>query len=101
MGDAATFWASSFGEVGPVSLTIDLGEARRVDLMKIAWEFPALSYSVFAMSEGNHWTEAFATSGNVVKTSRIPLGLTTSKIRVDMKEPSPSHGPEIWSLSSG
>jgi len=90
--DDATFWASSFGEAGPVSLTIDFGEARRVDLMKIAWEFPALSYSVFAMSEGNHWTEAFAMSGNVVKTSRIPLGLTTSKIRVDMKDPSPFHG---------
>merc|ERR1712050_119513 len=27
----------------------------------------------------------------MVKASRIPLGLTTSKIRVDMKEPSPSH----------
>lgn len=90
--DDATFWASSFGEVGPVSLTIDFGEARRVDFMKIAWEFPALSYSVFAMTEGNHWTEAFAMSGNVVKTSRIPLGLTASKIRVDMKDPSPSHG---------
>jgi len=89
--DDATFWASSFGEVGPVSFNIDLGEARRVDLMKIAWEIPALTYSVFAMSEGNHWTEAFAMSGNVVKTSRIPLGLTTSKIRVDMKDPSPSH----------
>ena len=90
--DDATFWASSFGEVGPVSFTIDFGEARRVDFMKIAWKFPALSYSVFAMSGGNHWTEAFAMSGNVVKTSRIPLGLTTSKIRVDMKDPSPSHG---------
>merc|ERR1712060_410869 len=90
--DDETFWASSFGEVGPVSLTIDLGEARRVDLMKIVWEFPALSYSVFAMSDGNHWTEAFAMSGKVVKTSRIPLGLSTSKIRVDMKAPSPSHG---------
>jgi len=31
-------------------------------------------------------------SGNVVKASRISLGLTTSKIRVDMKEPNPSHG---------
>merc|ERR1711920_502814 len=90
--DDATFWASSFGEVGPVSLTVDFGEARRVDFMKIAWEFPALSYSVFAMSEDNHWTEAFAMRGNVVKTSRIPLGLTTSKIRIDMKDPSPSHG---------
>merc|ERR1712083_504850 len=90
--DDATFWASSLGDVGPVSLTIDFGEARRVDLMKIDWEFPALSFSVLALSEGKHWTEAFAMSGNMVKASRIPLGLTTSKIRVDMKEPSPSHG---------
>merc|ERR1711920_474380 len=90
--DDATFWASSLGDVGSVSLTIDFGEARRVDLMKIDWEFPALSFSVLALSEGKHWTEAFAMSGNMVKASRIPLGLTTSKIRVDMKEPSPSHG---------
>jgi len=90
--DEATFWASSLGDVGPVSLTIDFGEARRVDLVKIDWEFPASSFSVHAMSEGKHWTEAFAMSGNVLKASRIPLGLTTSKIRVDMKEPNPSHG---------
>jgi len=89
--DDATFWASRFGEVGPVSLTIDLGEARWVDLMKIDWEFPASSYAVAIFSE-NQWTEVFAMSGNVVKASRIPLGLTASKVRLDMKGPSPSIG---------
>merc|ERR1712003_261831 len=89
--DDATFWASRFGEVGPVSLTIDLGEARRVDLLKVDWQFPASSYAVAVFSE-NQWTEVFAMSGNVVKASRIPLGLTVSKVRLDMKEPSPSIG---------
>jgi len=59
--------------------------------MKIDWEFPASSYAVAIFSE-NQWTEVFAMSGNVVKTSRIPLGLTASKVRLDMKEPSPSTG---------
>merc|ERR1712012_568417 len=40
----------------------------------------------------NQWTEVFAMSGNVVKASRIPLGLTASKVRLDMKGPSPSIG---------
>merc|ERR1719150_1208467 len=92
--DDATFWASRFGEVGPVSLTIDLGEARWVDLMKIDWEFPASSYIVAIFSE-NQWTEVFAMSGNVVQASRIPLGLTASKVRLGMKGPSPSIGAAL------
>merc|ERR1719282_2000927 len=97
--DDATFWASSFGELGPVSLTIDLGEARHVDLLKVGWEFPASSYAVAVFSE-NQWTEVFAMSGNVVKSSRIPLGLTASKVRLDMKEPSPASDQPAYGINS-
>lgn len=89
--DDTTFWASRLGDAGPVALTIDLGEARNIDLVKIVWEFPAQSFAVSVSSEGAEWTEVFATSVNIVQESRIPLSLTASKIRVDMKGPHP-HG---------
>merc|ERR1712117_427493 len=85
----ATFWASRPGDTGPVALTIDLGEVRNLNLVKISWEFPAQSIAVSAASDGSEWTEVFATSANVVSESRIPLNLAASKVRVDMKGPPP------------
>merc|ERR1719251_309518 len=65
--DDATFWASRPGDAGPVSLTIDLGEARNINIVKILWEFPAQSFAVSVSSDGSEWTEVFATSVNMVK----------------------------------
>ena len=90
--DDATFWASSPGDVGPVALTIDLGEARSIDIVKIVWEFPAQSFAVSVSSDGSDWTEVFGTNVNMVRESRIPLSLTASKLRVDMKTPHPQGG---------
>lgn len=90
--DDATFWASRPGDDRPVALTIDLGEARNINLMKIVWEFPAQSFVVSVSSGGPEWIEAFATTVNMVRESRIPLGLTASKVRVDMKKPHPLGG---------
>lgn len=85
----ATFWASRPGDTGPVALTIDLGEVRNLNLVKISWEFPAQSFAVSASSDGSEWTEVFATSVNVVSESRIPVNLAASKVRVDMNGPPP------------
>jgi len=89
--DDTTFWASRPGVSGPVALTIDFGEARSIDLLKIVWEFPAQSFAV-SVSLGDSWTEVFATAVNMVRVSRIPLGLMASKVRVDMKKPHPLAG---------
>jgi len=89
--DDATFWASKPGDIGPVALTVDLGEARTVDLLKIVWEFPPEAFAVSVSPDGSEWTEIFATTVNMVQVSRIPLGLTASKVRVDMKKPHPLH----------
>merc|ERR1719330_2299655 len=91
--DDATFWASKPGDAGPVALTIDLGEARSVNLLKIVWEFPAQAFAVSVSPDGLEWTEIFATTVNMLQVNRIPLGLTASKVRVDMKLPHPLHKP--------
>merc|ERR1719367_2062831 len=44
--DDETFWASRPGESEPVALTIELGDARSIDLMRISWQFPAESFVV-------------------------------------------------------
>lgn len=83
-GDDATFWASSPGEAGAVSLTLDLGESRSLDLMKISWEFPAQSFAVSASLDGQTWNEVFSTSVNVVGVSHIPLNIAAKSVRVEM-----------------
>merc|ERR1719330_1008673 len=102
--DDATFWASNPGDVGPVALTIDLGEARSVDLLKIVWEFPAQAFDVSVSPDGLEWTEVFGTTVNMVLVSRIPPGLTASKVRVDMKKPHPLHktasGQPVFGIKS-
>lgn len=90
--DDTTFWASRPGVVGPIALTIDFGEARSIDLLKIVWEFPAQSFAVSVSVGDSEWTEVFATAVNMVRVSRIPLGLMASKVRVDMKKPHPLAG---------
>lgn len=90
--DDTTFWASRPGVVGPIALTIDFGEARSIDLLKILWEFPAQSFAVSVAVGDSEWTEVFATVVNMVRVSRIPLGLMASKVRVDMKKPHPLAG---------
>merc|ERR1719512_246013 len=91
--DDATFWASRPGESEPVTLTIDLGEAQRIDLMKISWQFPAESFVISVSVDGKDWTEVLSTAVNMLKVNRIPLGQTTaSRIRVEMRRPHPLDG---------
>jgi len=102
--DDATFWASKPGDAGPVALTIDLGEARSINILKIVWEFPAQAFAVSVSPDGLQWTEIFATTVNMVRVNRIPLGLTASKVRVDMKKPHPLHetaaGRPVYGIKS-
>merc|ERR1712129_260834 len=91
--DASTFWASKSGQSGPVVLTVDLGEVRSMSLMKIAWEFPAQSFAVSVSADGQAWHEVFATSDNMLKATRIPLGLIAARsVRVEMRKSFPSVG---------
>jgi len=85
--DDTTFWASKLGDVGPAAFTIDIGEARHINSVKIAWESIAQSFSVSVSSDGTRWTEVFATTVNVEKASDVPIGLTAGKIRIDMSKP--------------
>merc|ERR1712228_720739 len=85
-GDDATFWASSPGEAGAVSLTIDLGETRSLDLMRISWEFPAQSFAISASPDGRDWSEVFSTSVNMVNVNHIPLNIAAKSVRVEMKQ---------------
>jgi len=86
--DVATFWASKPGEVGPVDITLDLGERRNINHMKIAWEFPAQSFAVSVSVDGERWTEVYATDTSMVEMSHIPLSAVAArKVRVEMRTP--------------
>ena len=88
-----SFWASKFDEAGPVALTVDLGTERHLQTLKIAWEFPAKAFSVSLSTDGDHWTESFATTVNMLRETTINLaGKRASKVRLAMQEAHPFLG---------
>jgi len=91
--DDLSFWASKPDEAGPVEFTIDLGEERNVNLLKITWEYPPQAFSVSSSADGQHWVQAFTTDVNMESTTRIPLKLTlASKVKVVMRAPHALYG---------
>ena len=87
-GQMNTFWASKFDDTAePVEFLIDLGGIFNVDHMEIFWEFPARAFSVLLSSDGEHFSEVFATSANVVATSHLSVGgKSARKVRIIMTE---------------
>ena len=87
-GQMNTFWASKFDDTAePVEFSIDLGGIFNVEHMEIFWEFPARAFSVLLSSDGEHFTEVFATSANVVPTSYLSVGgKSARKVRIIMTE---------------
>ena len=91
--DEATYWASKFDESGPVELSIDLGSMRRLESIKISWEFPAKAFAVSVSGDGEHWSEAFVTSANIDNSTAIALGgQHASKVKLVMLEAHPLYG---------
>jgi len=91
--DDLSFWASKPDEAGPVEFTIDLGEERSVNLVKITWKYPPMAFSVSSSTDGEHWVQAFTTDVNMESTTRIPLDSTlASKVKVVMREPHVLYG---------
>lgn len=86
--DEGSFWASRPDEASPVEFTVDLGERRSVNLLKITWEYPPQAFSVSSSADGEHWEQAFTTDVNMESVTRIPLRQTlASKIKVVMRQP--------------
>jgi hypothetical protein len=85
---AATFWASKFDDTkDPVEYVIDFGEVQKLHSVELSWEFPARAFSVSLSTDGDHFTEAFATDANVLKSSQVMLGSTPArKMRIVMYE---------------
>jgi len=86
-GSSSTFWASPFNPTGPVTITVDLGDEKRVSEVAVNWEFPAKAFTVSVSMDGVKWTEVYATDSNVLGTSIISLGaVPAARVRVVMKE---------------
>jgi hypothetical protein len=95
----ATIWCREFratlstgasgalGSHDPVVLTLDFGEARRLQRVEILWEFPAKSFSISLSTDGMSWTEVYATDLNSLMTSSVNLGHQPArKLRLTMRE---------------
>lgn len=86
-GSSSTFWASALDPDGPVTMTIDLGSARKLSAAEVLWEFPAKAFTISVSTDGIKWSEVYATDSNVLTSTSVPLGsITASKVRVVMHE---------------
>lgn len=83
---AATFWASKYDVVGPVSFTADLGKTARANELEVAWAFPPKSFAVHVSPDGSSFVEVYSTDSNVLSTSVVPLMAGARFIKVIMSE---------------
>merc|ERR1719384_3026372 len=102
---AATYWASKFDEDSPIVFSLDFGEQSSASSLKIVWAYPPMSFSVETSADGSTWAEVFATTVNMEKITRIPLGLSAvSGVRVVMHAPHPVYGKlsghSVYGISS-
>jgi hypothetical protein len=79
--------ASALDPTGPVTITTDLGDQKKLRAVDIGWEFPAKSFTVGVSTDGVKWSEVYATDTNVLSSVSIPLGsVSASRVRVVMHE---------------
>ena len=90
----ASFWASKLGETRePVTLTVDLGVVASIVSVGIDWEFPAQAFAISTSTDGEHFSEAFATDSNVLASTTASLGgAVATKLQITMHRPHPTHG---------
>lgn len=100
-----TFWASRPEPHSSEELSVDFGHLANVQAAEITWEYPAKSFSIFLLEDGDHWTEVFSTDVNVLNATRVSLGhRLATKAKVMMYEPHPLYaqvnGRSIFGIQS-
>jgi len=73
-GNEKTYWTSALDADGLQHFTVDFGASRTVVSAVIEWELPAMGFNLQLSTDGETWTDAFATDVNGLFTSRIYLG---------------------------
>ena len=83
-----TFWASRFDDTSDaVEFVIDFGDMHTLASLEIFWEFPAKAFSVSVSSDGEHYSEVYATEVNVLQSSKVALASASArKLRISMRE---------------
>merc|ERR1719333_2038444 len=92
-GSEKTYWVSALGADGAQELTVDFGAPRALVSAVIEWELPAMAFALQLSTDGETWTDAYATDVNGVHSTRIYLGYATaSKARLVLKKAHPVYG---------
>jgi len=92
-GGEKTYWVSALDADGAQHFTVDFGAQRTLVSAVIEWEFPAMDYSLQVSTDGETWTDAFATDVNGLFTSRIYLGYAhAAKARLVLRKAHPVYG---------
>jgi len=91
-GSGFTYWASRFGDVSPVTFTVDFGTAETIDVLEIVWATVPKSFTV-AVAEGNDFVTTFEADSNMLNVSKISFGgRVAAKLRITLRETHPIKG---------
>lgn len=100
-GDDNTRWCS--GSTGAAqSLAIDLGTAKIIGRVAIAWRPDAYpkKYAVEASADGRSWKEVFTGEGKPGNTLAEFPATKTRHFRVKMSDPATQWGYSLWSVEA-
>ncbi|MBO4209643.1 penicillin acylase family protein, partial [Micromonospora echinofusca] len=98
-GDLGTRWASSWSD--DQWLTVDLGSARQVGRVALAWEAAyARSYRIEVSTDGTTWRTAWSTTVGDGGTDVVALPATTARyVRMRGLTRATSYGFSLWEMS--
>ena len=94
-GDMGTRWSSGSGHAD--SATIDLGEAKAFNTVKIVWEHAyAKKYGISVSTDGNVWINVFMGEGRDGETVAKFPETQARFVRISGLEPATQWGYSIW-----
>ncbi|EEP70787.1 penicillin acylase [Micromonospora sp. ATCC 39149] len=98
-GDLGTRWASSWAD--DQTLTVDLGSARQVSRVALAWESAyARSYRIEVSADGSTWRTAWSTTAGDGGTDVVAFGTETARyVRMHGLTRATSYGFSLWEMS--
>jgi type 1 glutamine amidotransferase len=97
-GLANTRWGSAYSD--PQSITVDLGSARRIDSVRLAWETAyGRGYQIQVSDNNSTWRTVFTTTTGDGGTDELAVNTTGRYVRVLGTQRATQWGYSLWELA--
>ncbi|MGH3879422.1 MAG: ThuA domain-containing protein [Actinophytocola sp.] len=97
-GNPGTRWSSAFSD--PQWITVDLGETRRIERVRLSWEAAyGRAYEIQTSADDTTWQTAYATTTGDGGTDDVAVSATARYVRVHGTQRGTPWGYSLWELS--